>query len=235
MTTPTIMLVHGAFADASGWAGVINELSGDGVSILAPPNPLRGPSDGVYIASIAAQVGGPVVLVAHSYGGAVISAAQPDNVVGLVYIDGFIPDEGDTLLSISGDFPDTLLGPALRPQTYPVAGGEPGTEFTLDVDLFHAAFCADVPDELAHVMALTQRPAAGEAFGAPAGPPSWKGRPSWAVLGTADQMIHPDALRFMAKRAGAEVTEIERASHVGFIPNAAPYVNVIRNAINATS
>jgi pimeloyl-ACP methyl ester carboxylesterase len=230
MATPTIMLVHGAFADASGWAGVITEL-GDGAPILAPPNPLRGPSDGVYIASIASQVDGPVLLVAHSYGGAVVSAPQPDNVVGLVYIDGFIPDEGETLLGINGEFPDTLAGQALRPQSFPTGGAEPGTEFYLDFDLFKATFCADVPDGLARVMARSQRPCAAEAFGAPAGPPSWKGRPTWAVIGTEDQTIHPDALRFMAKRAEAEITEIDGASHVGFIPNPAPYAEVIRAAL----
>jgi pimeloyl-ACP methyl ester carboxylesterase len=235
MATPTVMLVHGAFADASGWTGVIGELAGDELTVVAPPNPLRGPYDGTYVAGLAAQVDGPVLLVGHSYGGSVITAPQPDNVVGLVYIDAFIPDEGDTLLGILGDFPDTLLGPALRTQTFPVEGADPGVEFFIDIDQFHAAFCADVPDDLAHAMAVSQRPVSGDGFGAPAPAPSWKGRPSWAVIGTADQAIHPDALRFMAERAGAEITEIDGASHVGFIPNPKPYVEVIRAAVQATS
>ena len=231
--TPTVMLVHGAFADASGWAGVITELAGSGLDVIAPPNPLRGPYDKVYISSVAEQVDGPVLLVAHSYAGVVISAQQPDNVVGLVYVNSFAPDEGETLLDINGKFPDTLSGPALRTQAFPVEGGEPGTEFFLDFDLFHAAFCADVPDELAAEMARSQRPCALEGFATPAGPPSWKTLPSWAAIGTADQTIHVEALRFMAERAGSKVTEIAGASHVGFITNPKPYAEVIRTAAAA--
>jgi pimeloyl-ACP methyl ester carboxylesterase len=231
--TPSVLLVHGAFADASGWAGVITELVASGLDVIAPPNPLRGPYDKIYISSIAEQVAGPVLLVAHSYGGVVISAQQPDNVVGLVYVNSFAPDEGETLLDINGRFPDTLSGPALRTQTFPVEGGDPGTEFFLDFDLFHAAFCADVSDELAAVMARAQRPAAIEGFTTPAGPPSWKSLPSWAAIGTSDQTIHVDALHFMAERAGSKVTEIAGASHVGFIPNPKPYAEMIRKAVGS--
>ncbi len=123
--TPTVVLVHGAFADASGWAGVITDLVAHGIDVTAPANPLRGPSDNAYISALAAQIDGPVLLVGHSYAGNVISARQPANVVGLVYIDGFAPEEGETLLDINGRYPDTNLGPALRTQTFPVEGGRP--------------------------------------------------------------------------------------------------------------
>jgi pimeloyl-ACP methyl ester carboxylesterase len=234
-STPTVLLIHGAFADASGWAGVITDLVGSGLSVSAPANPLRGASDNAYISGLAAQVDGPVLLVGHSYAGNVISAQQPDNVVGLVFVDGFAPEAGETLLDINGRYPDTNLGPALRTQTFPVDGGEPGTEFFLDVDLYHAGFCADVSSELAAVLARTQRPAAAEAFGTPAGPPSWKSLPSWAVFGTGDLMINNDALRDMAARADSPLTEVPGASHVGFVANPEPYAEVIRTAVKATT
>ena len=134
-TTPTVVLVHGAFADASGWAGVISRLQAEGIPVMAPANPLRSVSgDGAYIASVVNQIPGPVLLVGHSYGGVVISNASPQaaNVVGLVYICAFIPDEGEALQGLAEQATDSLLGPALRPAQYPSGGEEPGVELYID-------------------------------------------------------------------------------------------------------
>ena len=189
---PTVVLVHGSFADASGWAGVISILQAAGLNVMAPANPLRGLSaDTAYIASVVSQIDGPVLLAAHSYGGAVITnaASQVDNVVGLVYVSAFIPDEGETILALSEQATDSLLGPALRPAQYPTGGAEPGTEFYIDPASFHEVFCADLPAEQAAVMAVSQRPGADVGFGEPTQNPAWKTLPSWAVVATADNAI----------------------------------------------
>src|SRR3712207_2211923 len=158
----TVVLVHGAFADASNWAGVIPVLRAAGVAVLAPANPLRGINhDAAYIASVASQIPGPVLLVAHSYGGAVITNAgnQADNVRSLVYVGAFIPDEGETLLSLAEQSTDSKVLPALRPTQYPTnATSDPGNEFTIDPASFHEVFCADLPAEQAAILAVSQRP-----------------------------------------------------------------------------
>ncbi len=169
---PTVVLVHGAFADASGWAGVISRLQAEGISVMAPANPLRSVSgDAAYIASVVTQIPGPVLLVGHSYGGAVISNAAPqaDNVVGLVYVCAFIPDEGEALQSLAEQATDSLLGPALRPAQYPSGGDEPGIELYIDPAQFHEVFCADLPAEQAAIMAVSQRPGSAVGFGEPSG------------------------------------------------------------------
>jgi pimeloyl-ACP methyl ester carboxylesterase len=235
--TPTVVFVHGAFADASGWAGVIGPLQAEGIVTMAPANPLRGvAADAAYIASVVNQIPGPVLLVAHSYGGVVITnaAVSTPNVVGLVYVCAFIPDAGESVQSLAEQATDSLLGPALRPAQYPTADpAHPGVELYIDQAMFHEAFCADVPAETAAIMAVSQRPGAGEGFGEPTQGTAWKTLPSWAVIGTADKTIGVTGLRLMAGRAGAQVTEIEGASHVAMISQPAVVVDVIKTALAA--
>ena len=232
---PTVVLVHGSFADASGWAGVISILQAAGLNVMAPPNPLRGLSaDTAYIASVVSQIDGPVLLGAHSYGGAVITnaASQVDNVVGLFYVSAFIPDEGETIGDLAAQATDSLLGPALRPAQYPTGGAEPGTELYIDPASFHEVFCADLPAEQAAVMAVSQRPGADVGFGEPTHDPAWKTLPSWAVVGTGDNTIGPSGALLMAQRSGAEVTEID-GSHVVMMSQPQAVADVILTALAA--
>jgi pimeloyl-ACP methyl ester carboxylesterase len=233
----TVVLVDGAFADASGWAGVIAALAGNGLTVVAPPNPLRGVSaDSAYIASFLQQIKGPVLLVGHSYGGVVITnaASRVDNVVGLVYVDGFLPDDGETLQALSAQATDSLIGPALRPAQYPNGNdAKPGTEFLIDPASFHSVFCADVPDAEAMVMAITQRPLSGLAFSEPTQNPAWKKHPSWSIIGSADKVIGVIGLRFMSKRANSATVELDGASHVSMISQPQAVADVIANAIKA--
>ncbi len=214
---PTVVLVHGAFADASSWNGVVERLQAEGVQVTAPPNPLRGISiDSAYIASFLGQIPGPVIAVGHSYGGAVITnaATGAGNVVGLVYVAAFAPEEGETLGGIEQDSKDSVLNTALMQLQYPTGqGAETAVEFAIDSEKLHDAFAADLPAEQAAVMAATQRPAAELAFSEPTGAPAWKNLPSWAVVPTGDKAAGTDVLRSMAERAGATITELE-GSHV---------------------
>lgn len=236
-STPTVVLVHGAFADASGWAGVIALLTASGIKVVAPPNPLRGVSnDAAYIASFANQIAGPILLVGHSYGGAVITNASPNvtNAIGLVYVAAFIPDEGETLLSLSSQATDSKLGPALRPTNYPHPDGTVGQEFSIDPASFHEVFCADLPDDLALAMSLSQRPAADVGFGEPSGPVGWKTLPSWAAIATADYAIGVSGLRAMAQRAGATTVDVE-SSHVAMISQPKAVADLIQQALASVS
>jgi pimeloyl-ACP methyl ester carboxylesterase len=232
----TVVLVHGAFADASGWNGVIERLLAGGVHVTAPPNPLRGISiDSAYIASLLDQIPGPVIAVGHSYGGAVITnaAARASNVVGLVYVAAFAPDEGETLGGIEGDSKDSVLTSALVQLQYPTGqGAETAVEFAIDPAQFHDAFAADLPAEQTAVMAATQRPVAELAFSTPSGAPAWKTLPSWAVVPTGDKAAGSDVVRSMAERAGATMTEVE-GSHVIMISQPQVVADVILSAIAA--
>ena len=159
----TVVLVHGAFADASSWSGVIERLQRRGVTVTAPANPLRGIEiDSAYIASVLKQTPGPVVAVGHSYGGAVVTnaAAEADNVIGLVYVAAFAPDEGERLGEVEAGSKDSVLNDALIPHQYPVAGGGTATEFSIDPDKTRNAFAGDLSDEQAHLIAAVQRPIA---------------------------------------------------------------------------
>jgi pimeloyl-ACP methyl ester carboxylesterase len=237
-TSPlTVVLVHGAFADASGWNGVIERLQARGFQVIAPPNPLRGISiDSAYIASVLKQIPGPVLAVGHSYGGAVITnaATNADNVVGLVYVAGFAPQEGETLLEIESNSKDSVLNSALDGRQYPTGkDGEKAVEFSIKPASFQEAFAADLPTSVTRLMAVTQRPIAELAFGEPTGVPAWKTKPTWAVVTTGDKTIGSDAVRFMAKRAGARITEIE-GSHVIMISQPEAVTDVILKAIEET-
>jgi pimeloyl-ACP methyl ester carboxylesterase len=234
----TVVLVHGAFADASSWNGVVERLQAAGVAVTAPANPLRGISiDSAYIASFLNQIPGPVLAVGHSYGGAVISnaATNAPNVVGLVYVAAFAPDEGETLLAVEGNSKDSVLTTALVPLQYPTGQGTAtATEFAINPAGFHDAFASDLPEAQTAVMAATQRPASELAFGEPSGVPAWKTLPSWAVVATGDKAAGADVVRSMAQRAGATITEIE-GSHVIMISQPQAVTDVIMTAVNAVS
>jgi pimeloyl-ACP methyl ester carboxylesterase len=195
----TVVLVHGAFADASSWNGVVERLQAAGVQVAAPANPLRGIAhDSAYIASFFEQIPGPVLAVGHSYGGAVISnaAADAENVVGLVFVAAFAPEEGEILGEVESGSKDSILNTALVPLQYPTGdGAETAVEFAIDPTKFHDAFAADLPPEQTAVMAATQRPAAELAFAEPSGPPAWKSVPSWAVVATGDKAAGADVIR----------------------------------------
>jgi pimeloyl-ACP methyl ester carboxylesterase len=235
---PTVVLVHGAFADASSWNGVIERLLAEGVQVTAPANPLRGISiDSAYIASYLDQIPGPVLAVGHSYGGAVITnaAARVNNVVGLVYVAAFAPDEGETLADIERDSKDSVLLPALDALRYPTGqGSETATEFAIKPENIHDAFAADLPPEQTAVMATTQRPIAELAFPEPSGVPAWRNLPSWAVVPTGDKTVGSDAVRSMAERAGATITEVE-GSHVIMISKPQVVADVILTALAAAT
>jgi pimeloyl-ACP methyl ester carboxylesterase len=233
---PTVVLVHGAFADASSWNGVIERLQAEGVRVTAPANPLRGISiDSAYIASYLEQIPGPVLAVGHSYGGAVITnaASGADNVVGLVYVAAFAPDEGERLGEIESDSRDSVLGTAQVPLDYPTGEGQQtAVEFAIDPNKFHDAFAADLPEEQSAVMAATQRPVAESAFSEPNGEPAWKKLPSWAVVASGDKAAGTDVVRSMAERAGATITEAE-GSHVIMVSQPQVVAEVILTAVAA--
>jgi pimeloyl-ACP methyl ester carboxylesterase len=234
---PTVVLVHGAFADASSWSGVITRLQSKGVPVTAPANPLRGiAADAAYIAAVLAQIEGPVLAVGHSYGGAVISnaATNAKNVVGLVYVAAFAPDEGETLGAVEAASKDSVLNSALVPRTYPVASGGSSTEFSIDPAKARDAFAGDLSDQQAALIAATQRPIAESAFSERNGPPAWKRLPSWAVVATGDKAAGTDVVRSMAERAGAKITELE-GSHVIMVSQPEAVTNVILDAVAAVT
>ena len=233
----TVVLVHGAFADASGWNGVIERLQAEGVQVTAPANPLRGISiDSSYIASYLDQIPGPVLAVGHSYGGAVITnaATNANNVVGLVYVAAFAPDEGETLADIESDSKDSVLNTALVPLQYPTGqGSETAVEFAIKPENYHDAFAADLSDEQIPVLSATQRPFAELGFTEPSGVPAWRNLPSWAVVPTGDKAAGSDVVRYMAERAGATITEAEGASHVPMMSQPEVVTDVILTALTA--
>lgn len=234
--TPTALLVHGAFADAASWSGVVEELQSHGIPVVAPPNPLRGlASDAAYVASAAAQIDGPVVLVGHSYGGAVITVAgTAENVVGLVYVAAYVLEEGESLGELQGRFPDSPLGSSLRQTTYPVEGAEPAVEVSIVPEAFPSVFAADVPEDVTKVLAVAQRPLAAAAFTETATAAAWRTKPSWALVAAADQAINPDVERFGAERAGATVVEVEGASHAVAVSQPKVVAGLILDAVRAT-
>ena len=214
---PTIVLVHGAFADASSWNGVIQRLQQQGYTVIAPADPLRGmAADSAYIASLLNQIDGPVLLVGHSYGGAVISnaATSAPNVTGLVYVAAFAPDEGENLGDVENGSKDSVLNAALVQYSYPAGpGGQTAIEFAINPARIQEAFAADLPPQVTALMAATQRPVAAAAFSDVCGPPAWKKLPSWAVVATGDKAAGADVVRSHAQRAGADIVEVE-GSHV---------------------
>jgi pimeloyl-ACP methyl ester carboxylesterase len=213
---PTIILVHGAFADSSSWDGVTARLQKDGYTVIAAANHLRSvKTDADSVARVVKSVSGPVVLVGHSYGGMVITAAVAGstNVKALVYVAAFAPEAGDSAATLSGKFPGSTLGPALA-KPVPLSGG--ANDLYIDQAKFHNQFAADVPADKARLMAVGQRPITDAALNevAPASP-AWKTVPAWFVYGKADKNIPAEAAAFMAKRANAKKTvAVDGASHV---------------------
>jgi len=235
-TTPTVVLVHGAFADASSWNGVIPRLEAEGVPVIAPPNPLRGISiDSAYTAALFDQIDGPIVAVGHSYGGAVISNAATDakNVVGLVYVAAFATDEGEMLGPVEAGSKDSVLNPTLIARQYPTGDGESKTEFYIDPPKVREAFAGDLSDEQITLIGATQRPISELAFSEASGPPAWKHLPTWAVVATGDKAAGADVVRSMAERAGATITELE-GSHVIMISQPEAVAKVIMAAVDAS-
>jgi pimeloyl-ACP methyl ester carboxylesterase len=233
---PTIVLVHGAFADSSSWNGVIARLERDGYPVIAPANPLRGlDSDSTYISSVLATIPGPVILVGHSYGGAVITNAAVGhaNVKALVYIAAFAPDQGESALELTGKNPGSQLGAALVVRPYAVSGGG-GADGYVDQAKFRAVFAADVPAPTADLMAAEQRPVALAALQGPSGAPAWKTLPSWYLVAGADQAIPAATEKFMAQRAGSHTVVVQGASHAVMVSHPEQAEDLIVEAADAT-
>jgi pimeloyl-ACP methyl ester carboxylesterase len=232
-TKPTIVLVHGAFADASSWSGVIARLERDGFRVIAAANPLRTVAgDAATVSAIVRSVEGPVVLVGHSYGGPVITEAANGaaNVTALVYVAGFAPETGETSLTLSAKFPGSTLGTSLK--TIALPGGD--EDLYIQPDKFHAQFAADVPAAKAAEMAATQRPVTLSALGEPSGVASWKRLPSYAIYGSADRNIPAAVLAFMAQRAHSKKTVVlYGASHALMVSHPGPVAALIEDAANA--
>jgi pimeloyl-ACP methyl ester carboxylesterase len=230
---PTIVLVHGAWADATGFGEVIRALHRDGYTAVGVANPLRElASDAAYLTDLLGSISGPMVLVGHSYGGAVISNAATDNdqVTALVYLNGWMPDEDESMQQLIEKAEDSEVPPALRPVEH--SGGD--VDLYLDQDAFPATFAGDVEPDTAGVMAATQRPWGQAALGTPSGPPAWKSIPSWYLLGTEDKVIPADRQRFMAQRAGARIVEV-KAGHLAMITRPGTATDLIVKAVHRTT
>jgi pimeloyl-ACP methyl ester carboxylesterase len=228
---PTVVLVHGAFADASGFGAVTSRLQHRGYAVISPANPLRGPAtDAAYVASVMKTIDGPIVLVAHSYGGAVSSLAANGvgEVKALVYLNALALDVGESNLGITERFPNRF-GDALRPRPFPQPDGTQGTDLYIDPASFHSFFAADIPARKAARMASAQRPVTLAAIQEPSTAPAWKTIPSWYLIGRQDEVISPAAQRFMAKRAKAHTVEIN-SSHVSYISRPAEVTELILRA-----
>lgn len=231
---PVIVLVHGAFAESSSWNEVVSELEGRGYEVVSVANPLRGvTSDATYVSSLIKSIPHSVVLVGHSYGGAVITnvAEGNANVRALVYVAGLAPDEGESASDLTARFPGSTLGPTLAPPVVLVDGTQ---DLYIEKSRFHAQFAADVPLRSAVQMAATQRPIAQSAFSDRSGPPAWKRLPSWFIYGSKDKNIPPALQQFSAKRAGArKVVEVAGASHVVMISRPHEVATLIEQAATA--
>ncbi|MBZ9781479.1 alpha/beta hydrolase [Pseudomonas sp. REP124] len=232
----TVVLVHGAFADASSWNGVVKILEKDGYTVVAAANPLRSvKGDSATVSALLSSIKSPVVLVGHSYGGNVISAAANDHptVKALVYVSAFAPEAGETVAGLAGKFPGSTLGPTLAA---PVAHADGGKDLYIQQDKFHDQFAADVPADQAALMAATQRPVTEAALNEPSGDPAWRRVPSWFIYGDQDKNIPAQAMAFMAKRAEAKsVQVIHGASHVVMVSNPEPVARLIEKAATDTA
>ena len=234
--SPTVVLLHGAFAESASWSAVVEQLQSRGIDVVAAANPLRSVAgDATYVRDVIGGIGAPVVLVGHSYGGMVITeaAAHNDAVVGLVYVGAFAPDHGESAFQLSTMFPGSTLGDALV--AYPVSSG--GNEFAIRRDVFHQQFAADVNAAQAAVMGATQRPVTEAALseGLPTDAPAWQGVPSWFVFGDLDLNIPVALQRFMAERSGAKVSrELAGASHALSVSEPEAVCATILDAVGAS-
>jgi pimeloyl-ACP methyl ester carboxylesterase len=233
---PTIVFVHGGWADSSSWNQEITNLERRGYSVIAPADPLRDlASDSAYVRSVLQTISGPIVLVGHSYGGAVISnaAVGVPNVKALVFIAAFAPDKGESLAQLVTMNPGSQIGATtLDFRPYPLPGGGTGTDLYIKKSAFHDAFAGDLSLEVTNQMQATQRPFANEAFLAPSGEPAWKTIPSWYMVATEDHAIPPATERFMAQRAHASTVEVD-SSHVAMISQPEATTRLILDAADS--
>jgi pimeloyl-ACP methyl ester carboxylesterase len=235
-SSTTIVLVHGAFSDASGFGGVIRELKRDGQKVVAIPNPLRGlASDAESIATRVKAIDGPVVLVGHSYAGAPMgqAAAELSNVIGLVFLAAIGLDVGESVAGVQGPFPPPMVVTTSYLTDYDAPGAAGGPELYIQADKFHETFCADAPSDVAEVMAVTQRPLAGAALQEQASAAGWKTIPSWYLISEQDNGISPEAQKFMADRMKA-TTETISGSHAAFIAQPRKVAQFIQKAGGVT-
>ncbi|MFB4285770.1 alpha/beta fold hydrolase [Nonomuraea sp. MTCD27] len=233
---PTVILEHGAFADASSWTGVVKRLRHDGYPVIAAANPLRSPaSDAAHLRGLVDSVRGPVVLVGHSYGGSVISTAADgdDQVKALVYIAAFAPDTGESAADLAARFPGSTLSETLEPVPFTLPDGTSGTDLYIDQDKFRRQFAADVPATITKVMAAAQRPVTAAALEEKATKAAWKTIPSWTLITTRDRNIPAAAQRFMARRARSHAVEVD-ASHAVSVSRPDTVTRLIEQAANAT-
>ncbi|MGE2714614.1 alpha/beta fold hydrolase [Mycolicibacterium litorale] len=234
---PTVVLVHGAFADSSSWNGVIKILEGQGYPVIAAANPLRGlHADADYVRSVLDGVSGPVVVAGHSYGGSVMSEAADGhpNVKALVYVASFILEQGESTGELAGKFPGAQLAPALRTVKYPLPGGGMADDLYIESGQFQRVFAADVPADVAALMAATQRPIAAAALEDTATKTAWKTIPSWNLITTQDLAIPAESMRFMGERAKAQNVEID-ASHAVTVSQPEAVADMIDTAAGAST
>lgn len=234
---PTIVLVHGDWADGSSWNAVIERLQDRGYDVVAPPNLLRGPAtDAPYLAAFLQSIEGPIVLVAHSYGGFVITNAATGNanVKALVYIDAFVPDTGQTLAELAVG---SCFDPASAFDAVPGPGGVVDLYLRREANPpytgYSRCFANGVDRDEAALLFATQRPAAVDQFGQPSGPPAWEAIPSWSLIGTADRVITPAQQRIMSTNAGARITTVD-AGHLSLVTRPNAVVKIIESAVAAT-
>lgn len=230
---PTIVLEHGAFADAASWDGVVTRLQRAGYPVVSAANPLRGPAtDAAYLRSVLDHIDGPVVLVGHSYGGTVISQAAAgleNKVKALVYIAAFLPDTGESSLGLTNKFPGSTLGQAIEPVNYTLPDGGQGADVYIETEKFHAQFAADVPADKAGLMAAGQRPIAAAALEEKSTEAAWKTIPSWSLVTTKDLNIPVAAQRYMSARAKARTTTID-ASHAVSVSRPEAVTRIVEQA-----
>jgi pimeloyl-ACP methyl ester carboxylesterase len=236
-STPTVVLVHGAFADASGYAPVIRELQTQAVEVRAPMNPLRSLAfDADAIARYTTTIDGPIILVGHSYGGAVISQAAPvvKDVIALVFLSAFALDKSESCASVQEPFPPSLLASANVASPYDAPGAPGGPDLFIKISEFHETFCADLPDNVAAPMAVSQRPLSAAALTEKATVAGWRELPTWYMVSEQDNAIPPDCERFMAKRMNATMESVQGGSHAAFIAQPAIAAGLVLKAIAAT-
>ncbi|CAM5459852.1 alpha/beta fold hydrolase [Leifsonia shinshuensis] len=234
------MLVHGAWADAAGWTPVVERLQADGYPVIAPPNPLRGLlSDAQYIRSVLDRISGPVVLVGHSYGGAVISNAATGDagVKALVYIAAFAPDQGESLATLNGSALGKEIPPVpVTPSQYPLPDGSSGTELTIDPAQYCNVFLDDqLRQSECAALAAEQRPLSVASATQASGVPAWKTIPSWYMVAADDRAISPDLERFMAARAGAHTVVVGHGPHLIMLTDPKAVTDLIETAARASS
>jgi pimeloyl-ACP methyl ester carboxylesterase len=237
--TPTIVLVHGAWADASSWAAVTARLQKQGFTVLAPPNTLRGvATDTANLKAFLKTLTGPVVLAGHSYGGFVITNAATGNknIKALVYIDAFIPDKGETVGQLSSAKPGSALAvpdPSTVFNSVPIPNGKGDVDLYVKPNLFPQIFAGGVPLNKAAVLAAGQRPIAGSALNQPSGEPAWKTIPSWALIGTADKVLPPAEQKVMTARAGSHTVSVN-APHLSMVSDPKAVTDVVDQAVQSS-